>query len=244
MQAVILAAGMGRRLGEHTAHIPKCMVEVSGERLIDRIIGQLSRLGVDRIIIVDGYKGEALRNHVEKICTDIPILFVENDIYDKTNNIFSLWLAIHYLLDDDTILLESDLILEDALLESVYRCPDKDVALISKYESWMNGTMVEIDSDGNIIGFIPQKSFSCVETDRYYKTVNVYKFSPEFVGRLLLPFLEAYMNAFGTDDYYEEVLRVITSIGRFFIKGLATRGLKWYEIDDAGDLENAEKIFA
>lgn len=243
MQAVILADTMGRRLGDYTSDIPKCMVEVNSVRLIDRVIGQLKCLGVERIIIVDGYKSEILRNHVEEVCKDIPILFIENDLYASTNNIFSLWLAINYLLDDDTILLESDLIFDGELLRNLWESPYKDAALISKYKEWMNGTMVEIDAEDNIVKFIPKDRFKDNETHRYYKTVNIYKFSPEFIVRYLLPFLEAYMNAFGTDDYYEEVLRIITSAGKYFIKGVPSGALQWYEIDDIEDLANAARIF-
>ena len=64
MQAIILAAGMGRRLGEYTQDQTKCMVEVNGERLIDRMLGQLSSLGLTRVVIVTGYCGAALRAHI------------------------------------------------------------------------------------------------------------------------------------------------------------------------------------
>ena len=65
MQAIILAAGMGRRLGELTKENTKCMVPVNGVRLIDRLLGQLSQLSLNRIIIVVGYKGKELRDYIE-----------------------------------------------------------------------------------------------------------------------------------------------------------------------------------
>lgn len=241
MQAIIFADRFGSGSVDCTADIPKCMVEVNGVKLIDRVISQLSRLRVDRIIIVDGYKNGILRDHVEQICKDIPILFIENDLYATTNSIFSLWLAIHYLLDDDTILIESDMILEDSVLESLWKSAHKNVALISKYESPVDGTLVEIDSEDNITAFIPKEQFNDSDVNRYYKTVNLYKFSPEFIAKYFLPFLEAYMNAFGTDDNYEEVLRIITSVGKFFIKGQVISSDKWHKIDDADDLNNAAK---
>ena len=63
MQAIILAAGMGKRLGEYTKNCTKCMVPVNGVTLIDRLFGQLSKLGLNRIVIVVGYKFFTLITH-------------------------------------------------------------------------------------------------------------------------------------------------------------------------------------
>jgi choline kinase len=64
MQAIILAAGMGRRLGELTKENTKCMIEVNGIKLIDRMLNQLSNLTLKRVIIVVGYKGKELVDHI------------------------------------------------------------------------------------------------------------------------------------------------------------------------------------
>lgn len=244
MQALILAAGMGRRLGEFTADNTKCMLEVNGTRLIDRMLRQLSQLSLSRIILVIGYAGEKLRKHVETHHPSLPVVFVENPIYDKTNNIYSLWLAKDLMAMEDTLLLESDLIFEDAVLLSAYNSEYPNVALVSKYETWMDGTMVRIDDDCNIVNFIPKKAFKYSDTEFYYKTVNIYKFTREFVVNHYLPFLEAYIRVLGENEYYEQVLRVITLIDTCDIKALPITGLHWYEIDDVQDLRIAETIFA
>ncbi|MDE6332997.1 MAG: phosphocholine cytidylyltransferase family protein, partial [Muribaculaceae bacterium] len=147
MQAIILAAGMGRRLGEFTADNTKCMLEVNGVRLIDRLLTQLQKFGVSRIVVVVGYEGNKLKTYITKNYPSWPIEFVENPIYDKTNNIYSLWLARGYMREEDTILLESDLIFEDAVLEAIFETEISNCALVSKYETWMDGTMVRIDED-------------------------------------------------------------------------------------------------
>ena len=118
MQAVILAAGMGRRLGEYTENNTKCMVRVNGETLISRMLHQLEALGsIDRVIIVIGYKGELLVEYIKSLSLAIDVEFVCNPDYEKTNNIYSLYLARNYLCEEDTILLESDLIFEDSVLK-------------------------------------------------------------------------------------------------------------------------------
>ena len=235
---------MGRRLGEFTADNTKCMLEVNGVRLIDRMLSQLLRLNLNRIVIVIGYEGAKLKSYLTKNYPSLPIEFVENNVYDRTNNIYSLWLARGFMAEDETLLLESDLIYEDAILEAAVKTPLKNVALISKYETWMDGTMVRIDEDNNIVNFIPKKAFKYSDTDYYYKTVNIYKFSREFVVNHYLPFLEAYIKVLGENEYYEQVLRVITLIDTAGIKALPITGMHWYEIDDVQDLRIAETIFA
>lgn len=244
MQALILAAGMGRRLGEFTANNTKCMLEVNGIRLIDRMLNQLKKLDLERIVIVVGYEGANLRDYLLQNYAEWPLVFVENPIYDKTNNIYSLWLAKDYLTEDDTLLLESDLIFEDAALESALNSEHSNVALVAKYETWMDGTMVRIDDDNNIVNFIPKKAFKYSDTDFYYKTVNIYKFSRDFIVEHYLPFLEAYIRVLGENEYYEQVLRVITLIDSCDFKALPIHGINWYEIDDVQDLRIAETIFA
>ncbi len=244
MQAVILAAGMGRRLGEFTANNTKCMVEVNGERLIDRMLRQLSQHDLTRIVMVVGYEGKKLKDYVAERYPELCVLFVENHVYDKTNNIYSLWLARDYLKEEDTLLLESDLIFEDGILAAAIDSDYPTLALVSKYESWNDGTMVTIDDDNNIVNFISKKAFNYADTRFYYKTVNVYKFSRDFIVNHYLPFLDAYLSVLGNNEYYEQVLRVITLIDRAGLKALPVSGMKWYEIDDVQDLRIAETMFA
>ena len=244
MQAIILAAGMGRRLGEYTKDNTKCMVPVNGVPLIDRLLGPLSRLKLDRVVIVVGYEGGKLVKHIGELYTDLNIEFVENPVYSRTNNIYSLWLAKDYLQQDDTILVESDLIFDDVLLSMLIDNPFPNLALVSKYETWMDGTMVRIDSDCNIVNFVPKDAFDYSNAGKYYKTVNIYKFIKEFSTRKYVPFLEAYTKAVGNNEYYENVLRIISFLNSSDLKALPVTNAKWYEIDDKQDLDIAEALFA
>lgn len=246
MQAIILAAGMGRRLGEYTRDNTKCMLPVNGVRLIDRVLGQLSQLGLSHVVIVVGYKGQNLIDYIGHRYDDrLKIEYVNNPVYDKTNNIYSLSLAKDKLQEDDTLLIESDLIFDDSLFRMILDNPYPNLALVDKYETWMDGTMVRIDEDNNIVNFIPKKAFKYKDVDSYYKTVNIYKFSREFSQNKYVPFLDAYSKALGNNEYYEQVLRVITLLDNAELKALPiTNGAKWYEIDDVQDLDIAETLFA
>lgn len=244
MQAIILAAGMGRRLKELTQNNTKCMVEVNGKKLVDRLLEQLDRLNLNKIVYVVGYEGQKLIDHINSLDIRTPIEYVNNEIYDKTNNIYSLYLAKEYLLEDDTLLLESDIIFEDSVLTGLLEDPRDTLALVDKYESWMDGTCVKLDENDSIIDFIPGKKLCFNETDEYYKTVNIYKFSRHFSVSHYVPFLEAYSKALGNNEYYEQVLKVITMLDDPEIKARRLSGEKWYEIDDIQDLDIAESIFA
>ncbi|MBP3506698.1 MAG: aminotransferase class I/II-fold pyridoxal phosphate-dependent enzyme [Lachnospiraceae bacterium] len=243
MQAIILAAGMGKRLKELTANNTKCMVQVNGETLIERMLHQLDRLELKRVIIVVGYKQEILKAYIQELKIQTPIVFVENSVYDKTNNIYSLYLAKDYLLEEDTLLLESDLIFEDSILEELIEDRRDTLALVDKYESWMDGTCVKLREDDTIEAFVPGKRFRFEEIKDYYKTVNIYKFSRFFSETHYVPFLEAYSHALGNNEYYEQVLRVITMLDEPGIWAKRLNGQSWYEIDDIQDLDIAASIF-
>ena len=235
---------MGKRLGEFTKENTKCMVQVNGECIIDRLLSQLSKYTFERVIIVVGYQGDKLKKHIDNRYADLNIEYLENPVYDKTNNIYSLSLAKEQLQQDDTLLFESDLIIDDSILQLLVEDPRPDLALVAKYETWMDGTMVCIDKENNIVNFITKAAFRYNEVDKYYKTINIYRFSREFSRTKYVPFLEAYTKAIGNNEYYENVLRILTLLDGCELKALPITNEKWYEIDDKQDLDIAEAMFA
>lgn len=244
MQAIILAAGMGRRLKELTQNNTKCMVKVNGVTLIERLLGQLEKQELSRIVIVVGYEGKKLMDYIATLNVKTPIVYVENTIYNKTNNIYSLALAKDYLCEEDTLLFESDLIFEDAVIDAIVSDPRPSLALVDKYESWMDGTCVTLNDQDEIKAFVPGKHFDFTRIDEYYKTVNIYKFDKSFSQTHYVPFLEAYCTALGRNEYYEQVLRIITMLDEPVIQAKRLSGEKWYEIDDIQDLDIATSMFS
>lgn len=243
MQAIILAAGMGKRLKELTKNNTKCMVKVNGVSLIERMLRQLENKHLSKIVIVVGYEGQKLIDFIGTLNIKTPIVYVDNQIYDRTNNIYSLFLAKEYLRQEDTLLFESDLIFEDSVIDILLEDPRETLALVDKYESWMDGTCVKLSDDDSIEAFVPGKNFKFNEIKEYYKTVNIYKFSKHFSETHYIPFLEAYSSALGNNEYYEQVLRVITMLDDPGIKGKKLNGQLWYEIDDIQDLDIATSMF-
>ena len=245
MQAIILAAGMGRRLKQLTQDNTKCMVKVNGVPLINRVLKQLEKHALSQIVVVVGYESQKLISHIRSLPLKTPVVFVENPIYDKTNNIYSLSLAKDYLVKEDTLLLESDIIFEDSVLDCLLEDPREDLALVAKYESWMDGTCLKLSEQDEIVDMISKNQFRFSDTAEYFKTVNLYKFSQSFSKTHYVPFLEAYTKALGNNEYYEQVLKVLVSLDDPVIKAKRLdEGQRWYEIDDIQDLDIAESLFA
>ena len=143
MQAIILAAGMGKRLKDLTRDNTKCMVKVNGVTLIERLLRQLESHDLSRIVMVVGYEGKKLKDYIGTLSIRTPVVFVDNPVYDRTNNIYSLALAKQYLMDEDTLLFESDIIFEDSILDMLLQDPRETLAVVDKYEAWMDGTCVK-----------------------------------------------------------------------------------------------------
>ncbi len=243
MQAIILAAGMGKRLKDLTAHQTKCMVMVNGVTLIERALTHLDSLGLQKIVLVVGYEAASLVSFVKTLGISTALEFVENPIYDTTNNIYSLFLAREYLLQDDTLLLESDIIFDQAVLRALTDDPYPTLALVARYESWMDGGVLTVDDDSYITDFLSKQQVDFNNKGRYYKTVNIYKFSREFSQSFYVPFLEAYCTALGNNEYYEQVLKVIALVMNSGIKAKILANELWYEIDDLQDLDIAQSLF-
>lgn len=249
MQALMLAAGMGKRLGKLTQDNTKCMLEIQGKTLIERAVEALLDAGVKKMTIVVGYKGDNLIKFLTKDCTnpkvkEMEFNFIDNPIYDKTNNIYSLYLGKDVLVEDDTILLESDLIYEPELIKKLVESEKANAVTVAKYEQWMDGTVVKIGEDDQITEFIEKKYFNYKDIDNYYKTVNIYKFTKEFSERQIVPFLDAYIKAYGENEYYELIFKIIAHLSRSDLKALDIGNIKWYEMDDIQDVEIANALFA
>jgi histidinol-phosphate/aromatic aminotransferase/cobyric acid decarboxylase-like protein/choline kinase len=244
LQALILAAGLGKRLGNLTIDKPKCMIDVNGKLLIEYALESLIKNGIKNYIVVVGHGKEKLIEFLKERYPDQNFIFVENPVYDKTNNIYSLYLARKFLKEENTVLLESDIIFESSIIEKLIKDKRETLAVVDKYKPWMDGTVVKLDKKDSITAVVPKEFFDYEEIDEYYKTVNIYKFSKEFSKIFYIPFLEAYIKAFGKNEYYEQVIRIISFFEKANIKALRLNGEKWYEIDTIQDKENAECIFA
>lgn len=244
MQAVILAAGMGRRLKEHTKDKTKCMVKVGGMTLIERGLRILDEESLSRIVIVTGYQAEGLKAHVDSLALKTPVVYVNNTEYENSSNLYSLLLAREYLEAEDTLVIESDIIYEKAVVDRILGAEDECLTFVSKPKPWMDGSIVTLDKEGYIKDFIGADNFEFKDMDSYYKTVSMYKLGRDYLNRIYLPLLAAYVQAWGGRTHYESALKVVAFKEQSVIKAVVLETEKWYEINDIQDMDIAETIFA
>ncbi|MFC1953682.1 aminotransferase class I/II-fold pyridoxal phosphate-dependent enzyme [Chloroflexota bacterium] len=243
-KAIILAAGMGSRLGAFTEHSPKCLVPVNGVPILINTLTHLSEVGLEETVIVVGHLKEKIYDTVGNSFNGMKISYIESDCYATTNNIYSLWLARKHLTED-IILLEADVFFEEALLGRLLSNENMCVAAVAQHKSWMSGTVVSLDKEGSIVSLLearhqgPQFDYSKV-----YKTLNIYLFRNDYLRDQFVPCLESFINAGDVNLYYEVILRETEYNQQKKISALICDDIKWFEIDDESDWMKAEYIFA
>ncbi len=145
MRAIILAAGVGRRLAPMGWDKPKCLLEFGGRTLLSRTLGALAAYGVEDVAIVVGHQQELVQAGVG----DYPrITWIENPDFATTNTIHSLWLA-HEFLNDDVVLCNADVLFDAAILGDLMACDGSALAVEEK-PCGAEEVKVVIDSDDRI----------------------------------------------------------------------------------------------
>lgn len=244
MQSIILAAGLGSRLGELTKECTKCMVKINGITLIERMLRQLDRYGMDRIIIVTGYKGDILKDYVQNLRINTPVVFVDNSDYRHTNNIYSLWLTREFLEEMDSLVLESDMIFEDRVIEKMLAVDNGCGTFIARPRPWMDGSIVKLDKDNNIVYFVDDEEVKRIDPSYYHKIVSIYKFKKRYVSEKYMTYLNEYVKKNKDNNLYESLLKVIDLDVEKKIPAEILDEEQWYEINDIQDMDIAESMFA
>ncbi len=222
----------------------KTLLEVAGQPLIDRIIDDLAALGVHTHLVVTGYRADELRNHLQDRYPEENWIFVHNARYRDTNNIMSLAMAFEQLPDGhDIILIESDLVCSPGLLRQVVESPWPNVALIDRYRTGMDGTVVSV-TDGVVTSVIPPHLQGAnFDFSDKFKTLNIYKFSAEFCRDTFRGLLQWYANTMDNNIYYELILGILIYLRQARIYVEFVNDAPWSEVDDPCDLRVAEFTF-
>jgi len=237
--AVVLAAGTGSRLMPLTTGMPKCLTEINGIPILEKLLQSLVELKFKKVIFIVGYLENQIRSFVQNTPYQafLEIEYIVNPVYSTTNNIYSLWMARNQI-QEEFLLLESDLIFDPYLLEDLL-VPDR--IAIANYESFMNGTRVKLNSKGDVSDFFVGNNTN--ETSNLYKTVNIYSFTVP-TWKKVIARLDQWIQAGKIMDYYEAVFSELVDIGRLLFKGVHFDSGRWYEVDTVEDLREAERLFA
>ncbi len=231
MQAVIVAAGEGRRLRPHTEDRPKALLQVQGRSLISRSIEQLMDAGVADIAAVVGYRKEMLMDHLD----DYPVTFYFNPFYRITNNMASLWFAQAFVRDD-FLYLHSDLIYDAQLLRRLIDGPQLNALLVERKACGLEDMKVKVDGSRLVAS---NKEIPLDEA--FGEWMGLARFSISFAKvlfeRIGLLMEQGHQQAYDTLAFTELAKEGHT------IEIVAFTDLPWVEIDTPDDLKQARRLF-
>jgi L-glutamine-phosphate cytidylyltransferase len=229
MQAIILAAGCGSRLG---GNIPKALLEINGQTLIERLIDQLNALGISNIVLVTGFK----RIDLEAEVLQYPVTVVENPIYDSSDNLVSFWYGskdVH----EDCLMIHSDVIVEDAVIQKVIDSAS-DVVLPYDVRSLDEESMkIKLDQ-GRVSGLSKHLALD----DATGESIPLMKFSAQALQQLKTILSATVANGDLNRLLDSAVLELIQS-NQIRCDALNVTGHKWYEIDTHQDWVKASELF-
>ncbi len=244
MKALILAAGFGNRMSPLTNNKHKTLLEIDGEPIMDRIINSLLVNSVNEILVVTGYRSEELISHLENTFPNVMFEFVHNERFRETNNIFSLSLAFEQkIIDDDILLIESDLIYTTEVISKAINSSYDNVALVSPYAIGLDGTVVQVQNNQITNIFPPHLQDENFNLFDKFKTLNIYKFSKEFCNNEFKKLLTYYANVIDDNCYYELILGILIYMQKRTIYCEIIENDKWVEVDDPNDMMGAEFVF-
>jgi histidinol-phosphate/aromatic aminotransferase/cobyric acid decarboxylase-like protein/choline kinase len=244
LQAVILAAGYGRRMSPLSDSCHKALLPVGGTTILGRIMDGFAEIDVRRVTVVTGYRAEDVEGFLRENYPEVDLRLVHNPRFAETNNVVSLSMAFNEMsFDADVVLSECDLLFDPSVLRRLVDSPGRNVALVDHYRTGMDGTVVALQ-DGLVSSVYSTDSqdadFSYQDK---YKTLNIYRFDREFCRRTLQPLLHTYATEIDSSSYYELVLAMLSNIPAHQITAEVVSGERWVEVDDPNDLVAADFRF-
>ncbi len=232
MKAVILAAGVGKRLWQLTQHRPKCLIEIGGQTLLRRYLTMLASVGIRRVDMVVGYKQEMIRAAVAADSCGVRVNFLVNEAFHR-GSISSLWVA-RTVFDDDLIVMDADVLFHREILRRLVESPYDNALLMDETVKQTGEECMVVVAGGRVIALT--------------KTLpEQYDYTGEGVGFLrvrhadtphVVASLRAYIDKGSWHMEYEDALREYfrdVKVGHEKIGGLP-----WTEIDFLEDVRKAE----
>lgn len=226
MKALILAAGLGTRLGELTKDRPKCMVCVQGETILERQINSLREAGIHDIYVVIGCHSNVIKSNF----SNEDVTFIENFDYASTNNMYSCFLAKTYLYDQDFILMNGDVFIEPEILIKFSQEIDA-VCVDTNYYKADSMKVILQDS------YIKQISKQIVESESRTSSIDIYSFSKNS-SKIYFDYITEYLQT-NKKDWNEVALNYLFSTQTLKFRAVDIYPLTLEEIDDTHDLKNA-----
>lgn len=240
MRAIILAAGMASRLRPLTDTTPKCLLKIGERSLLQRSIDALIGNGIKEIVIVTGYLHNLIEDFIKQQYPNVNVSFIHNDIYDSTNNIYSLWLARPKADGEEILLLDSDLLYDPEIITRVLDTLAANILTLIRHD--LGEEEMKVVTDGGSEGNITEISKTCSPTDAIGESLGIEKMGKAYTSALYKE-LEPMMNQEHLENvFYEKAFERLIPQGHTF-KVLDVTDLFSCELDTIEDFQNAkEKI--
>nr|WP_320193021.1 NTP transferase domain-containing protein [uncultured Desulfobacter sp.] len=224
MKAIILAAGRGKRLEQHTKGLPKCLLKLGNEAILSREIRLLQEAGISKknIYVVGGYKYEQL--------LDVSPNLIINELFDVKDNAYSLGLALESVFDDDVIILDADLCFEKELLLQIINCPRKNVLLSIASGDLHESTGIKLSDDNTV------KAVGKQYKNTGYVYISIFKIAKE----IIVDFREKLLENRSSETWYTLAITQLCDTHKFY--NLVTNS-KWHEIDFIEDYHQTKQMF-
>jgi len=239
-KAVVLAAGVGSRLRPLTVETPKCLTEVGGRPMLEQTLGIFDRNGIEETVVVVGHLGHVVIDRVGNTHGNMQVSYLWNEVYERTNSMYSAWLAREYL-EQGAILIEGDTVFEEELIGRVLRQPpERTYWVVDRFTPEHDGCMSTADDGGRIIDLKIIRGKLDEYRDNYYKSTGVLKITPEY-GRSFSRWLDDEVSKGNVQVYYDLVIAGHLEDAPIYICDFT--GGTWVEIDTPEDLERANRLF-
>ena len=235
MIAVILAAGIASRLRPLTNDTPKCLLDVKGKSLLERSMNALIDAGISEFVIVTGYLNQKIENFVNANYKQINVTFIHNDVYELTNNIYSLWLSRKVVDAKDFLLLDSDLLYDPQIVKNVLADKNENVLTLIRHELGEEEMKVVTDEKGAIV----EISKTCDPKMAAGESLGIEKIGKNYSKALFIE-LDKMMNQEHLENkFYELAFERLIQQGHTY-SVLDASNYFSCELDTVEDFENAK----
>ena len=244
--AVVLAAGMGRRLRPMTERLPKPLLPVNGVPILQNCLDCLAQIGVRRAAIAIGHHAEKIVQTFGERRGPMSISYVRIDGFQAKNNVVSLW-ELRQHLNTDSFVIDGDVFFQPSLLSRLCDAGRPNVIAVDALPNGGHGAVVELDANSRVKRLFVLEDGDYREPDEQaplWKTASVQLFGTEFLQRHLLPEIEATIRAGRLSEFYELAVGRLIERDATEISAVRCPHDEWIEVDDPIDYATAQIAFA
>jgi len=237
MQAIVLAAGLSKRLRPLTDSVPKCLLKIRGKTILEMTMDNLLANGIQNFVFATGYREDMIKAYVARHYPGINVRFLTNFDYENNNNSYSLWLTRSYV-EGDVLLLDSDIIFDRRIISKLMRSAYQNCLAVNRNHTLgVEEIKVLVDTTNKIrhIGkqFAPQEAFG--------ESIGIEKLSKDFFGRLGEVLDRKIVKESSVNEFYETSFQELIDAGND-IYAVDVSEFESMEIDTPEDLKRAEDM--